>query len=41
MEYHIQFKWHDNDGKYPSGLKLVVDKTTTLLLPIESFVKME
>lgn len=41
VENRIQFEWHNKDGKYPSGLKLVVDKTTTLLLPIESFVKME
>nr|DAK05874.1 MAG TPA: protein of unknown function (DUF3786) [Caudoviricetes sp.] len=41
MENRIQFEWHNKDEKYPSGLKLVVDKTTTLLLPIESFVKMK
>lgn len=41
VENRIQFEWHNKDEKYPSGLKLVVDKTTTLLLPIESFVKME
>ena len=41
VEKRIQFEWHNKDEKYPSGLKLVVDKTTTLLLPIESFVKME
>ena len=41
VENRIQFEWHNKDEKYPSGLKLVVDKTTTLLLPIESFVKMK
>ena len=41
VENRIQFEWHNKDEKYPSGLKLVVDKTTTLLLSIESFVKME
>ena len=40
VENRIQFKWHNQDEKYPSGLKLVVDKTTILLLPIGSFVKM-
>nr|DAZ72642.1 MAG TPA: Short C-terminal domain [Caudoviricetes sp.] len=34
MEYRIQFKWHDNYGKYPSGLKLTIDESTNLLLLI-------
>lgn len=41
VENRIQFEWHNKDEKNSSGLKLVVDKTTTFLLPIESFVKMK
>ena len=41
VEYRLQFKWHDDDGKYPGGLKMTIDKSTNLLLPMENLTKME
>lgn len=40
VEYRLQFKWHDDDGKYPGGLKMTIDKSTNLLLPMKNFTKM-
>lgn len=41
VEYRLQFKWHDDDGKYPGGLKMTIDKSTNLLLPMKNLTKME
>ena len=41
VEYRLQFKWHDDDGKYPGGLKMTIDESTNLLLPMKNLTKME
>lgn len=41
VEYRLQFKWHDDDGKYPGGLKITIDESTNLLLPMENLTRME
>ena len=41
VEYRLQFKWHDDDGKYPGGLKMTIEKSTNLLLPMKNLTKME
>ena len=37
----LQFDWHDDDGKYPSGLEITIDDSTHLLLLLSTLTKME
>lgn len=41
VENRLQFKWHDDDGKYPAGLKITIDESTNLLLLMKNLTKME
>lgn len=41
VENRLQFKWHDDDGKYPVGLKITIDGSTNLLLLMKNLMKME
>ena len=41
VENRLQFKWHDDDGKYPVGLKITIDGSTNLLLLMKNLTKME
>ena len=36
----LQFDWHDDDGKYPSGLEITIDDSTHLLLLLSTLTKM-